>query len=88
MDKNSTEKNCFCFIFFWADLEWGLCMEYNNEILERMAIKNNWSDENRETILGNSYCYWQGKFGNIPDPENAAEFPVKNGKFSGKTFWV
>ena len=53
-----------------------------------MAIKNNWSDENRETILGNSYCYWQGKFGNIPDPENAAEFPVKNGKFSGKTFWV
>ena len=29
-------------------------------------MRSNWGENNSETCLGRSFCYWDGKFGNFP----------------------
>ena len=49
-------------------MQFGISLEFNCKFLERTCsrIRSNWGENNSETCLGRSFCYWNGKFGNFP----------------------
>ena len=68
--SNSDSNFQMCSVLFLvaSAIQFGLSLEYNNKFLERTCseIRSNWKENNTETCLGRSFCYWNGKFGNFP----------------------
>ena len=70
------ESFCGIFLcFFFAVIEFGIGPEF----FPGYGLLSNWGSNNRETIFGRCYCYFQNSWPNYPTREDSEDFVVNDG---------